>query len=182
MARRSNTSSAYHLYESEPVGMVRRAERKTIKKNQITKHPSTEQRRELVSAKRKAASGWISGRLIGNVLLVCLFAFVVVFRYSAIVEKDHALTALKEERNAIADENKRLQVAIDSALNLENVERIAESELGMGKPEKYQTVYVTVQGDDYVEVAEDTENDTTEGKQFYATMIQTLGNVLEYLY
>ena len=115
-------------------------------------------------------------------LLLCVVAFAVLFRYSAIVERDHQLETLKEEYNAIADENKRLQVEIDSALNLNNVEQIAMSQLGMAKPEKYQTVYVNIKGDDYVEMEEEAEETPSEGNQFYATIIQTLGNVLEYLY
>ena len=72
---------------------------------------------------------------------------------------------------------------IDSALNLDKVEQVARNDLGMAKPEKYQTVYVNIKGDDYVEVAKDASGDEEKGgKQFYATIIQTLGNVLEYLY
>ena len=179
MARRANSSSAYRLYENEPVSAVRQRE---IHKNRIKSNTKMVEHRQAVPVVRQASEARrLPGRLIGNVLLVCVAALLILFRYSAIVERDHRLELLKEERNAILDENKRMQVEIDSALNLDNVERIAMIELGMGKPEKYQTVYVNIQGDDYVEVAEETE-ETAEGKQFYATIIQTLGNVLEYLY
>ncbi|MBE7042976.1 MAG: hypothetical protein E7399_05720 [Ruminococcaceae bacterium] len=176
MARRANTSSAYRLYDNEPSGIVRQAEKRRDR-NQLVEH-----RKETSMVKQHEGLKKISGRLIGNLLLICVFAFLILFRYSAIVERDHELSVLKQERDAITDENKRLQVEIDSALNLDNVERVAMNELGMGKPEKYQTIYVNIQGDDYVEVAEEVEESTAEGKQFYATIIQTLGNVLEYLY
>ncbi len=174
MSRRANTSSAYRLYENEPVSVVRQDRTRRVKSNnKIVEHKQAVQ--QTAGAKR------LPVKLIGNVLLACVAALLILFRYSAIVERDHQLEILKEERNAIVDENKRLQVEIDSALNLENVERIAMTELGMSKPEKYQTIYVNIQGDDYIEVAEEIE-ETAEGKQFYATIIQTLGNVLEYLY
>ncbi len=175
MSRRANSSSAYRLYENEPVSVVRQGEMRRVKSNtKIMDHKQT-------AVQHATGIRRLPARLIGNVLLICVAALLILFRYSAIVERDHQLELLKVERNALVDENKRLQVEIDSALNLENVERIAMTELGMGKPEKYQTVYVNIQGDDYIEVAEEME-ETAEGKNFYATIIQTLGNVLEYLY
>ena len=174
MARRVNSSSAYRLYEDEPTVTLGRRE---AEKNKIIRRKQAKPVNREALAERR-----LPGRLIGNVLLVCVFAFVILFRYSAIVEKDHELGILKEKRNEILDQNKRIQVQIDSATNLENVEQIATTELGMSKPEKYQTVYVTIQGDDYVEVAEEIDYQPVEGKHFYATIIQTLGNVLEYLF
>lgn len=183
MARRGNSSSAYRLYDSEPAGTVRQAEKRIERTGKKQIAVSQRNKRELpapVQHDSKIKRGSI--RLIGNVLFLCLVAFAVLFRYSAIVERDHKLESLKEECSAITDENKRLQVEIDSVLNLDNVEQIAMNELGMAKPEKYQTVYVNIKGDDYVEMAEEAEEETAGGKQFYATIIQTLGNVLEYLY
>ena len=172
MARRGNSSSAYRLYD-EDTAALRRPE----KRNQ----PTIKQKKE-APAQDRAAGRW-SLRLIGNVLLLCVFAFAVLIRYSTIVERDHRLETLKKEYTSITDENKRLQVEIDSALNLDKVEQVARNDLGMAKPEKYQTVYVNIKGDDYVEVAKDASGDEEKGgKQFYATIIQTLGNVLEYLY
>ncbi len=183
MARRGNSSSAYRLYEEESASAVRQSSKqleRAGKKQLVVSHEKKQSYPVVQQHIKKIRRG--SLRLISNVLLLCLVAFAILFRYSTIVERDHQLETLKEEYNAIADENKRLQVEIDSALNLSNVEQIAMNELGMAKPEKYQTVYVDIKGDDYVEVAEETEEEPAEGKQFYATIIQTLGNVLEYLY
>ena len=179
MARRGNSSSAYRLYD-EDTAALRRPEKRN--------HPTIKQKKEAPAQDRAAAvaqraAGRWSLRLIGNVLLICVFAFAVLIRYSTIVERDHQLETLKKEYTSITDENKRLQVEIDSALNLDKVEQVARNDLGMAKPEKYQTVYVNIKGDDYVEVAKDASGDEEKGgKQFYATIIQTLGNVLEYLY
>ena len=182
MARRGNSSSAYRLYEEE-TAVVTRQSAKQLERAGKKQTALTQKKKQMPSAVQhtnKLQKG--SLRLISNVLLLCVVAFAVLFRYSAIVERDHQLETLKEEYNAIADENKRLQVEIDSALNLNNVEQIAMSQLGMAKPEKYQTVYVNIKGDDYVEMEEEAEEAPSEGNQFYATIIQTLGNVLEYLY
>lgn len=176
MARRGNSSSAYRLYETEPVGAVLQKKAKKVNNRLV------EYRHSVPAAATAAGIRKVPSKLIRNVLIACAVALVILFRYSAIVEQNHQLDLLKEERNEIVDENKRIQVEIDSALNLENVERIAMTELGMGKPETYQTVYVNIQGDDYVEMAEEIEEKTSGSKHFYATIIQTLGNVLEYLY
>jgi len=167
-ARRQPETAVKHdpKAESKP----RRAESKKIQPIQ-----------KVAKKHRKAAL-----KLVVSALFILSIAFVILFRYSMITEANARNDKLQSEYNQIADENKRINVEIDSNVNLSKVEDIAINRLGMKKPEKYQTVYINVIGDDFVTVPDGTTTgplaSNTVGSEFYATIIKTLGNVLEYLY
>lgn len=88
---------------------------------------------------------------LGKILIVALFAFLVLCRGVMITDKSAAVAEKKAELNALITSNEKLQVEIDRALDLKNIEAIAVNELGMRRAEKYQTVYVELAQADFVE-------------------------------
>ena len=75
----------------------------------------------------------------------------VSYRYSLINENYNNKESLKSQLGEIEKENEQLKVNIESSLNLNSVEKTAETELGMHKLTNDQKVYVNLQKKDYVE-------------------------------
>lgn len=88
-----------------------------------------------------------------NVLLVVLAiaAFFVLCRGVMITEKFEDVEAKRGLLKEMQTTNQKTQIEIDSALNLKNVEDVAQNRLNMGRPEKHQTVYIKIAQDDVVE-------------------------------
>ncbi len=180
-------TSAYKRHDYEDYSMqqfksrsVREVKRKRSSAAQVS--AATPKAKTNAAKKKSLHSRKSSVRVISSVMVMLAVAFLILYRYSVIVEQNEQISDLKSQYEELADANKRLQVTIDSSLNLANIEEIAINRLGMRKPEKYQTVYINVTGDDYAEVTSSPQASNSRANQFYATIIQTLGNVLEYLY
>ena len=89
-------------------------------------------------------------------LYVCLgFAmlFAMSYRYSLINEQFNNVQKLKKELATIQKENERLQIDVESDLNLSNIEQSAKEMLGMQKLDSRQTIYVALDKKDYVQPA-----------------------------
>ena len=89
------------------------------------------------------------------VYLIIGFAifFGISYRNAKIDENFDKVQTLKSELEAIEKENAQMEVAIESSLNLTNLEQQARSILGMQKLTNKQTEYITLPKTDYIEAA-----------------------------
>ena len=137
---------------------------------------------ELVSEARK--TGVKTKKVSGLFLLVCAIYVVsmvssLLIKTANINEQKNELNAIQAQYNEILNENKKLEVAINSQIDLRKVEEIAIAQLGMNKPKKSQTVYVNTEPKDYGEVlAAQANND--EGSNVIALLVKTLGGIFVY--
>lgn len=120
-------------------------------------------------------------RYIRNTVIVALVAFTILFRYTMVSDNKSEIRRLEKEYVQLSEANINLQCEIDSCTDSDSIEEAA-TKLGMSQPSKSQKITVDVVGGDYVEVAVSQPEENRETSQFYGTMIETLGNVLEYLY
>lgn len=79
--------------------------------------------------------------------------FAISYRNAQIDENFDEVQDLKAQLATIEKENTQLEVAIESSLNLTNLEQQAKSLLGMQKLTNKQTEYVTLPKTDYIESA-----------------------------
>ncbi len=96
------------------------------------------------SKKQKRSSAFAMGILV-------VMAFLVLCRGAMITEKYDKLEEKKAYLEQLQTTNQKLQIEIDSALSLKNVEDAAVTKLNMARPEKNQTVYIKIQQDGVVE-------------------------------
>ena len=78
-------------------------------------------------------------------------AFAVVSGYVSINEANNEISALRAEYNDIVAGNQALQVKIDKAIDLNQLQEIAGEKFGMVRPERYQMFYVDLEMGDYAE-------------------------------
>jgi len=86
-----------------------------------------------------------------RILVVACLAFTVLYRGVLITDKTTVIAEKQANLQALIASNEKLQVEIDRALDLNNVETIARTELGMRPAEKYQTIYLDLEQVDFVE-------------------------------
>lgn len=100
-------------------------------------------------------------KLKAVILILITFAvgFAAVYRYALIADLNYRLSDLEKKYEELVDENTQLKVAIEKNTDLPRIKEIAESRLGMQKPDRYQLVYIKVPKSNYtVTYQEDTNN------------------------
>lgn len=93
--------------------------------------------------------------------LICIL--IILYRNVKIGESFSEVQAITEEISTLEKENSQITVNIQNSLNLSNIESVASSTLGMQKLSNKQTVYVSLDTKDYVEVSSDTITEEEEG-------------------
>lgn len=141
----------YNRYQYETSPRKLEPEYEPIK-NPYSKKKSTviKKKQEKVQPKKH-----IKGQIKTIIYIGLIFAsFVVIsYRNSLINESFNENEKLKSNLSAIQKENEQLKVNLENSLNLSNIEKMAEKELGMQKLDNSQKVYVSLDKEDYVEPA-----------------------------
>lgn len=132
-----NTSSAYEYPSFYPERMAPAQ----------TKVKSVEPARERATkADARVRIGAIKACAIA--VIAFILCFLVIYRYSVILESNQKIKALEKQYEGILSENQLLQGKIDRYLEMGEVEKIAREQLGMMKPETYQIFYIDIKMDD----------------------------------
>ena len=76
----------------------------------------------------------------------------LLVRTVKISEKSDELSKIKEEYTELVNENKQLEVSINTQIDLKKVEEIAIAKLNMNTPLKSQIIYINATPRDYGEV------------------------------
>ena len=92
-------------------------------------------------------------KCVFGVLVMFSVLFAVSYRNAQISENYTILKNQEKELSTIQKENGQLKVAIENSLNLSEIEQKAKEELGMQKATTKQTRYVNLPKRDYIEVA-----------------------------
>lgn len=79
---------------------------------------------------------------------------LLMYRNVKIRESFAGVQALSKSVSSIEKENSQISVNIQNNLNINNIESIATSSLGMQKLSSKQTVYINLDTKDYVEVSQ----------------------------
>ncbi len=119
-------------------------------RREIEKEVNLVKKARPTKTKAKAHRG-IKG--IVAVTLMFAMAFSVVSGYVAINEAENEISELRDEYNSIVASNQSIQVRIDRAIDLKQLQTIAGERYGMVSPERYQMFYVDLGMEDYAESA-----------------------------
>ena len=116
-----------------------------------------------------------------KIIMYVIFAFSVIFaisyRNAQIDENFEKVQDYKKELAAVEKENSQLELAIESSLNLSNIEQQAKELLGMQKLTNQQIVYVNLEKDDHIESAAESVN--IEEESFFDKVINTVKNLFK---
>ena len=110
-------------------------------------------------------------QMVCTITGIFLLFLTISCRNSQIDKKFDEVQDKKKELTTIQKENEQLRVNIENSLNLNNIEKVAKDEFGMGKLTNKQTVYVTLPKKDYVESASE-KVDINKEKNFFQKIIE----------
>lgn len=130
--------------------------KKPKKKIQISKEKMIEQETKMAK---------FNFTIILILALGCLL--LMTYRNVKIDESFSEVQGLEKEIASLEKENSQILVNIQNSLNLSNIESTAASTLGMQKLTNKQTVYVSLDTKDYVEVSSQSTLDTEDDKNFF---------------
>lgn len=129
------------------------------------------------SIKKQKEERKLKRKIIMYSILIFSILFAISYRNAQIDENFDKVQDLKAELAAIEKENTQLEVAIESNLNLTNLEQQARSLLGMQKLTNKQTEYVTLPKTDYIEAA--SEQVIIEEEK---SVLETIGDLINQLF
>jgi len=90
------------------------------------------------------------------------------------------MSKLTEEYNRLRDENRALNVEIETSINLDYVKEFAETRLNMHKPDSYQIVTVSVPKSDYSVVVDQSYIDSaTENTSLIGNIVKLFKAILQ---
>lgn len=130
-----NYTSVAHDYESEY--NPKRVKRK-IKKIKKDKYIKAEQGLKFLSL-----------RFISVFSLMVIFILSIIFLEALIIQKKFDIEDLNSQLKELTENNKNLEAELAKSLDLEYIEHIASSELGMQKPASHQIRYIEVPKESY---------------------------------
>ena len=145
----------------------------TRKKTDIKKEAS----KKAKYAKKQKEARKLKMKIMMYLAIAFTIVFSISYRNAQIDENFDKVQELKSELAAVEKENAQLEVAIESSLNLTNLEQQARSMLGMQKLTNKQTEYVSLPKTDYIEAA--SEQVIIEEKP---GLLETIGNYIAQLF
>ncbi len=119
-------------------------------------------------------------KVLSIITIAFILAFTVLYRNALIIQKSDTTDKLQAELTHLQSQNAQTEMKLKEKVNLQYVEEMATTKLGMKRPDKYQTVYVNVVQNDYAEISEEYKT-----KNYYKGALSTVNrgsfNLLEYL-
>lgn len=91
-------------------------------------------------------------KLVLSVLAVLFAALAVMYRFALITQLSYNINQNEITYNDLRNKNSLLKVQIEAQTDLTEIKEIAETRLGMQKPDKSQVVYIKVPRNDYTVV------------------------------
>ena len=141
----------YSRYQYETSPRELEPEYETRKEEYSRKKSSTVKKSSNKLKSKKQLKAQI--KILTYIFLIFASLLVISYRNSLINESFNENEKLKTDLATIEKENEQLKVNLENSLNLNNIEKLAKTKLGMQKLDNSQKVYVNLDKKDYVEPA-----------------------------
>lgn len=153
-----NNKSNYYNYTSvaydyEPEHNTSRHINRRIKKIKKEKYVKAEQ-----------GLRFLSLRFITTFAIISTFIISIIFIEALTIQKKFDIDDLNTTLKEITENNKNLETELAKNLDLEYVEYVATSELGMQKPANHQIVHINVPKESYSQKGKIEKEDNFLGK------------------
>ena len=126
-------------YDTSP----RKIKEKPKKKNKLKPY--------LLKTKKTTSKTKDKPNLVLSMAIVFIMLFIIIYQNSMVNQSFSQLQSLKKQATTLQKENDQLEVNIQNSINLNNIETSAKEILGMQKLTSAQTVYLSLEKQDYVE-------------------------------
>ncbi len=117
-------------------------------------------------------------RRIAAVVVLALAAGFMISKFVAVNETQSRIESLQSELAQIQATNSQMVFELEQSVDLSQIEKRATEELGMQRPEKYQTIYVNLsQGDSTEQTAGEVESFSVRVSKMFENIKE---NIIEF--
>ncbi len=141
-----------------------------------------EENKVLSEKKKQRVNNKVKVKVVFAFLIVFSLCGLVMYRYALITDLNYKINTRMNEYTEIRNENTRLMVKIESELDLQKVKQIAEENLGMQQPDKYQLTYVSVPKSDFTTASEEIKDESKTVGNFFDTLLSKVDELTRFLY
>jgi len=139
------------------------------------------EKNKVLKEKRKyKANILIKVKMVASILLLFLFGLTIMYRYALIADLNYEISNKERQYENLRNENSRIKVAIENETNLTRIMEIAQNNLGMQKPDKYQILHIRVPKTNYT-VTSAQYKDTKAKENFLVGLINK-GEIIKKLF
>lgn len=110
-------------------------------------------------------------KLVVTILAVLLAGLTVVYRYALITQMSYSINQTEKQYYSLRNENSKLRVQLEQDTDLTSIKQLAETKLGMQKPDKSQIVYISVHKNDHTVVINTKEEDAEADANIFTAFI-----------
>lgn len=110
-------------------------------------------------------------KLVLSILVVLFAGLTVMYRFAVITQLSNHINKSEKIYNELRNENSILKVQVETETDLNEIKEIAETRLGMQKPDKSQVVYIKVPRDDYTVVLKTQNEAEWDGGNIFKNFI-----------
>lgn len=132
----------------------------------------------LKEKKRYKSNRKVKFRLVLSILFIFFAGLTVMYRFAVITQLSYDLNRMEQQYNTLRNENSILRVQVETNTDLGEIKEIAETRLGMQKPDKSQIVYIKVPRNDYTVVLNTTEKAGGEDDNFFKTFTKRIAGLI----
>jgi outer membrane murein-binding lipoprotein Lpp len=159
-------------YDAPPKKSPKKSKTKAkTKKNSKTKKVEVKSKKIKDNLKAKELKTARINFVIVMVIAIGCILFTM-YRSVKINETFTKVQALSKKVSEIEKENSQISVQIQNSLNLNNIESIASSTLGMQKLSSKQTIYVSLDTKDYTEV-NNNKSQSTKNENIFQKLLKS---------
>jgi len=121
-------------------------------------------------------------KIVFTLMVVFSMFFLIMYRYAMITELNYEIARAESDFSKIKDNNARLLVEIEKETDLRKIKEIAEEKLNMQKPDKFQTVYISVPKNDFTVVADAYKEMGKENTNVLSALLEEASKFAQLLY
>ncbi|OPZ94201.1 MAG: Cell division protein FtsL [Firmicutes bacterium ADurb.Bin419] len=141
-----------------------------------------EENKVLSEKKKQRVNNKVKVKVVFAFLIVFSLCGLIMYRYALITDLNYKINARMNEYTEIKNENTRLMVKIESELDLQKVKQIAEENLGMQQPDKYQLTYISVPKSDFTTASEEIKDEGKTVGNFFDALLSKVDELTRFLY
>jgi cell division protein FtsL len=141
-----------------------------------------EENKVLCEKKKQRVSNKLKIKVVFAFIILFTLSGLIMYRYALITDMSYKIDAKMNEYTEMKNENTRLKVKIASKLDIQRIQKIAEENLGMQKPDKCQYTNVKIPRSDFTTASNEINGEGKDNKSIFDTLISRVDKFTRFLY
>ncbi len=141
-----------------------------------------EENKVLSNKKKQRVNNKLKVKVVFAFMVAFALSGFVMYRYALITDLNYKINTKMNALTEIKNENTRLTVKIESELDLQKIQRFAEENLGMQKPDKSQCTFVKIPRSDFTTASNNNGGRAKDSDNIFAALLSKVDKLTEFLY